>query len=69
MTVLHQEYRDGIWREPTPLRSVARLDCYSWLAWEFAGWVAVCAFGAALVAIALDLDAFGRTTEKLTPDR
>jgi EmrB/QacA subfamily drug resistance transporter len=31
MTVLRQQYRDGIWREPAPLRSVARLDCYPWL--------------------------------------
>ncbi|MGA7807739.1 MAG: MFS transporter [Bradyrhizobium sp.] len=34
------------------------------LAWEFAGWAAVCAFGAALVAIALGLHACGRVTEK-----
>jgi hypothetical protein len=31
MTVLRQEYHDGVWREPAPLRSVARLDCYPWL--------------------------------------
>jgi EmrB/QacA subfamily drug resistance transporter len=31
MTVLDQEYRDSIWREPAPLRGLARLDCYSWL--------------------------------------
>ena len=31
MTVLRQEYRDGIWREPAPLCGVARLDCYPWL--------------------------------------
>jgi MFS family permease len=31
MTVRHQEYRDRIWREPAPLRGVARLDCYPWL--------------------------------------
>lgn len=31
MTVLQQEYRDGLWREPAPLRGVARLDCYPWL--------------------------------------
>jgi predicted MFS family arabinose efflux permease len=34
------------------------------LAWEFAGWAAVCAFGAALVAIALDLHGCGRVAEK-----
>jgi predicted MFS family arabinose efflux permease len=34
------------------------------LAWEFAGWTAVCAFGAALVAIALGLHACGRVAEK-----
>ena len=31
MTVLRLGHRDGIWREPAPLRSVARLDCYPWL--------------------------------------
>src|ERR1700733_3263661 len=31
MTILRLEQRDGIWREPAPLRSVARLDCYPWL--------------------------------------
>jgi len=31
MTVLRLEHRAGIWREPAPLRSVARLDCYPWL--------------------------------------
>ena len=31
MTVLRLEHRDGIWREPAPLRGVARLDCYPWL--------------------------------------
>jgi hypothetical protein len=30
------------------------------LAWEFAGWAAVCIFGAALVIIALSLHTFGR---------
>jgi predicted MFS family arabinose efflux permease len=34
------------------------------LAWEFAGWVAVCAFGAALVAIALGLHTCGRAAAK-----
>jgi hypothetical protein len=34
------------------------------LAWEFAGWAAVCAFGAALVAIALGLHACGRAAKK-----
>ena len=34
------------------------------LAWEFAGWEAVCAFGAALVAIALGLHACGRVAKK-----
>ena len=34
------------------------------LAWQFAGWTAVCAFGAALVAIALGLHACGRVAEK-----
>ena len=34
------------------------------LAWEFAGWNAVCAFGAALVAIALGLHARGRIFQK-----
>jgi predicted MFS family arabinose efflux permease len=34
------------------------------LAWEFAGWAAVCTFGAALVAIALGLHACGRVVEK-----
>jgi predicted MFS family arabinose efflux permease len=34
------------------------------LAWEFAGWEAVCAFGAALVAMALGLHARGRAAEK-----
>jgi MFS family permease len=34
------------------------------LAWEFAGWAAVCTFGAALVAIALGLHACGRVAEK-----
>jgi hypothetical protein len=34
------------------------------LAWEFAGWAAVCTFGAALVAIALGLHARGRVAEK-----
>src|SRR5271156_3106235 len=31
MTVLRQEYRDDIWREPAPLRGVTRLDWYPWL--------------------------------------
>jgi len=31
MTVLRLERRDGMWREPAPLRSVARLDYYPWL--------------------------------------
>jgi EmrB/QacA subfamily drug resistance transporter len=31
MTVLRVEHRGGIWREPAPLRGVARLDCYPWL--------------------------------------
>ena len=31
MTVLNLEHRGGIWREPAPLRSVARLDSYPWL--------------------------------------
>jgi predicted MFS family arabinose efflux permease len=35
------------------------------LAWQFAGWTAVCAFGAALVAIALGLHACGRVAGKL----
>jgi hypothetical protein len=34
------------------------------LAWQFAGWAAVCGFGAALVAIALGLHACGRVTGK-----
>jgi predicted MFS family arabinose efflux permease len=34
------------------------------LAWEFAGWAAVCTFGAALVAIALGLHACGRAAAK-----
>jgi predicted MFS family arabinose efflux permease len=34
------------------------------LAWEFAGWPAVCVFGAALVAIALGLHARGRTAQR-----
>jgi predicted MFS family arabinose efflux permease len=34
------------------------------LAWEFAGWTAVCSFGAALVAIALGLHACGRVAGK-----
>jgi predicted MFS family arabinose efflux permease len=34
------------------------------LAWQFAGWTAVCAFGAALVAIALGLHASGRVAVK-----
>jgi predicted MFS family arabinose efflux permease len=34
------------------------------LAWEFAGWAAVCAFGAALVAVALGLHACGRAAER-----
>jgi predicted MFS family arabinose efflux permease len=34
------------------------------LAWQFAGWVAVCAFGAGLVAIALGLHACGRAAAK-----
>jgi hypothetical protein len=34
------------------------------LAWEFTGWVAVCTFGAALVAVALGLHARGRVAEK-----
>jgi predicted MFS family arabinose efflux permease len=34
------------------------------LAWEFAGWAAVCTFGAALVAIALGLHACGRVAKK-----
>ena len=34
------------------------------LAWELAGWIAVCAFGVALVAIALVLHAHGRAAEK-----
>ena len=34
------------------------------LAWEFAGWTAVCIFGAALAAIALGLHACGRVAEK-----
>jgi predicted MFS family arabinose efflux permease len=34
------------------------------LAWQFAGWAAVCTFGAALVAIALGLHACGRVVEK-----
>ena len=34
------------------------------LAWEFAGWPAVCSFGAALVAIALVSHARGRAAEK-----
>jgi hypothetical protein len=34
------------------------------LAWEFAGWTAVCTFGAALVAIALGLHPGGRVAEK-----
>jgi predicted MFS family arabinose efflux permease len=34
------------------------------LAWESAGWTAVCAFGAALVAIAFGLHAYGRVAEK-----
>jgi predicted MFS family arabinose efflux permease len=33
-------------------------------AWQFAGWIAVCTFGAALVAIALALHACGRVAEK-----
>ncbi len=28
---MRAEYHDGIWREPAPLRGVARLDCYPWL--------------------------------------
>ncbi|HTW70048.1 MAG TPA: hypothetical protein VME47_09195, partial [Acetobacteraceae bacterium] len=31
MTSLRLEHRDGLWREPAPLRSVAGLDCYPWL--------------------------------------
>jgi len=31
MTALRLEHRGGLWREPAPLRSVARLDCYPWL--------------------------------------
>ena len=31
MTVLRLEHRAGIWREPAPLRGVARLNCYPWL--------------------------------------
>jgi predicted MFS family arabinose efflux permease len=34
------------------------------LAWQFAGWDAVCAFGAALVAIALGLHACARVAAK-----
>ena len=34
------------------------------LAWQFAGWAAVCTFGAALVAIALGLHACARVAEK-----
>jgi hypothetical protein len=34
------------------------------IAWEFAGWAVVCAFGAALVAIALGLHVCGRAAEK-----
>ena len=34
------------------------------LAWQFAGWHAVCAFGAALVAIALGLHACSRVAAK-----
>jgi predicted MFS family arabinose efflux permease len=34
------------------------------LAWEFDGWVAVCTFGVALVAIAVGLHARGRVAEK-----
>jgi predicted MFS family arabinose efflux permease len=34
------------------------------LAWDFVGWVAVCTFGAALVAIALGLHACGRVADK-----
>ena len=34
------------------------------LAWELGGWAAVCAFGAALVAIALGLHARGRATKR-----
>src|SRR6202166_3259510 len=34
------------------------------LAWQFAGWTAVCTFGAALVAIALGLHACARVAEK-----
>jgi hypothetical protein len=33
------------------------------LAWEFAGWAAVCTFGATLIAIALGLHARGRMAE------
>jgi MFS family permease len=34
------------------------------LAWQFAGWAAVCAFGAALIAIALGLHVCVRVAEK-----
>jgi predicted MFS family arabinose efflux permease len=34
------------------------------LAWEFAGWTAVCTFGAALVAIAFGLHPGGRVAEE-----
>jgi predicted MFS family arabinose efflux permease len=34
------------------------------LAWQFAGWAAVCAFGAVLVAIALGLHAWARSTRR-----
>jgi hypothetical protein len=34
------------------------------LAWQFAGWAAVCAFGAGLIAIALGLHICGRAAEK-----
>jgi predicted MFS family arabinose efflux permease len=37
------------------------------LAWQFAGWAAVCTFGAALVAIALGLHACARVAEKRSP--
>jgi predicted MFS family arabinose efflux permease len=37
------------------------------LAWEFAGWAVVCAFGATLVAIALVLHVHGRAAKTRLP--
>jgi hypothetical protein len=57
-------FRRGLWRKDTGARLRPSDKIRESLAWDFAGWAAVCAFGAALVAIALGLHIRGRVAEK-----